>query len=177
MKRVYTQNIARSPQDAPGGYREAKPGKVYPKGCKDASQGVLVARFEIPYPPTKKGLTAWNKRFSVNAYYAGKHYQQRRRDAKELHRLAVLSMRAAKIPKRMISEPVEIRFLWDDRLDADNHAVMGKAFVDSMKGYILQDDSRRWVKKVSHEFWDAKKIGVEIRTYREVSIRGIDCHR
>ena len=29
---------------------------------------------------------------------------------------------------------------------------MGKAFLDAMKGYILPDDNREWVRKVSHEF-------------------------
>lgn len=165
MKRIHTKNIARNPQDAPGCHREAKPGKVYPKGCKDASQGVLVARFEIPYPTTKRGMTAWNKRFGVNAYYSGKHYQARKRDADELHQIALTCMRRAKIRKQFVSYPVDVRFFWDDRLDVDNHAVMGKAFVDAMKGYILPDDNRRWLKRVSHEFWDEGKIGVEIWRY------------
>ena len=54
--------------------------------------------FEIPYPPTKRGKAAWNKRFGLNAYYAGKHWSQRKRDAEELHSLALWSM------KRHISE-------------------------------------------------------------------------
>ena len=36
--------------------------------------------FEIPYPPTKRGKAAWNKRFGLNAYYAGKHWSQRKPD-------------------------------------------------------------------------------------------------
>lgn len=118
--------------------------------------------FEIPYPPTKAGKTAWNRRFGLNAYYAGKHYQQRKRDAEELHALAVACMRRARIRKTMVRGPVEVRFYWDDNLDCDNHAVIGKAVVDAMKGYLLPDDNRRWVRKVSHQFWEGQKIRVEV---------------
>lgn len=122
-------------------------------------------RFLIPYPPTKKGKAAWNKRFGLNAYYAGKHYQARRKDTEELHDIALAAMRKAKIKREMVDGPVSVRFLWDDGLDCDNHAVLGKAFVDAMKGYILPDDNRRWVKKVQHEFWDGGSICVEVQDY------------
>lgn len=165
MERAHTQRIARKPQDAPGEPQCSPKREVCHCKSKVASQGVLVARFEIPYPTTKRGMTAWNKRFGVNAYYSGKHYQARKRDADELHQIALTCMRRAKIRRHFVSYPVDVRFFWDDRLDVDNHAVMGKAFVDAMKGYILPDDNRRWLKRVSHEFWDEGKIGVEIWRY------------
>ena len=123
-------------------------------------------RFVIPYPPTKAGKTAWNRRFGLNAYYAGKHYQARRKDTAELHAIALTAMKKAKIKREMVEGPVCIRFLWDDGLDCDNHAVLGKAFLDAMKGYILPEDNRRWVRKVSHEFWDGGSICVEVRPYQ-----------
>lgn len=122
-------------------------------------------RFWIPYPPTPKGKAAWNKRFGLNAYYAGKHPQVRRKDAEELHMIALAAMKKAKIKREMVKGPVSVRFLWNDGLDIDNHAVMGKAFLDAMKGYILPDDNRRWVQKVSHEFWDDESICVEVTDY------------
>lgn len=118
--------------------------------------------FEIPYPPTKKAKAAWNKRFGMNAFYAGKHWAKRKKDAEELHNLALWSMKSAGIKKQFAVKPVEIRFFWDDRMDIDNHAALGKAFVDAMKGYILPDDSPRWFRKVTHEFWDGGKIRVEV---------------
>lgn len=120
-------------------------------------------RFTIPYPPTKKGKSAFCKRFGLNAYYAGKHWSARKRDAEDLHWMARAAMRRAGIRQRMLQRPVEITFRWDDRLDIDNHAVLGKAIVDGMKGYILQDDSRRYVRRVCHEFWDGGEIQVEVR--------------
>ncbi len=44
--------------------------------------------FIINYPTTKKGKSEWNRRFGLNAYYAGKHPQKRRKDAEELHMIA-----------------------------------------------------------------------------------------
>lgn len=120
-------------------------------------------RFTIPYPPTKKGKSAFCKRFGLNAYYAGKHWSARKRDAEELHWMTRSAMRRAGIRQRMLQRPVEITFRWDDRLDIDNHAVLGKAIVDGMKGYILQDDNRRYVRRVCHEFWDGGEIQVEVR--------------
>lgn len=125
-------------------------------------------RFTIPYPPAKQGKSAFCRRFGLNAYYAGKPWPQRRRDAQELHQLAVLSMRRSHIRRELAAGPVEVRFFWDDGLDADNHAVLGKAFLDAMRGYILPDDNRKWVKRVSHEFWDGGGILVEVRPYEQI---------
>lgn len=124
-------------------------------------------KFEIPYPPTKKGKAAWCRRFGLNAYYAGKHWATRKRDAEELHVLTLLAMRQGGIRPELLDHPVEICFYWDDGLDADNHAVIGKAAVDAMKGYILPEDNRKWVRKVSHEFWDGGCIRVELLPIEE----------
>ena len=60
----------------------------------------------------------------------------------------------------MIEGPVSITFLWDDGLDVDNHAAMGKAFVDAMKGYLIKDDDRRYFTEVHHGFWESGSIMV-----------------
>lgn len=122
-------------------------------------------RFTIPYPASRAGKSAFCRRFGLNAYYEGKHWGQRKKDAEELHTLAWAAMRRAGIRTGLAKVPVEVRFYWHDGLDVDNHAVLGKAFLDAMKGYVLRDDSRKWVRKVSHEFWDGKEILVEVREY------------
>lgn len=121
--------------------------------------------FTIPYPQTKQGKAAWNRRFGLNAYYAGKPWPVRRRDAEELHTVALLAMRKAHIRRQPVTGPVEIVFRWNDGLDIDNHAAMGKAFVDAMKGYLLPDDNRRWFRRVVHDFWDGDCIRVEVLPY------------
>lgn len=127
--------------------------------------------FEIAYPKTKAGKNEWNRRFGLNAYYSGKHYHQRKRDANDIHAITWAALRRAKIDKRPVKLPVEIRFYWDDTLDIDNHAILGKMIVDGMKGWTIFDDSPKWVKKISHEFWDKGCIGVEICTIEDVSAK------
>ena len=130
-------------------------------------------RFSIPYPPTKAGKAAWNRRYGLNAYYAGKHYQQRKKDARELHEITWAALKKARIKKQMVRGPVQVRFYWDDRLDCDNHAVIGKAVVDALKGWILPDDSPRWVRKVSHEFCGGGEIRVEVEEVgKDMDARG-----
>ena len=51
-------------------------------------------------------------------------------------------------------------------MDIDNHAIMGKMIVDAMKGRVIEDDNRRWLKSVSHNFHDEDYIQVEIREVR-----------
>ena len=119
-------------------------------------------RFDIQYPKGSKAKTIWNRRFGLNAYYAGKSWPERKRDAEELHMIARAAMHRAGIRPVMLRRPVEVRFYWADGLDADNHAVLGKAFVDAMKGYILTDDGPKYVRKVSHEFWEGDCIRVEV---------------
>lgn len=118
--------------------------------------------FEIQYPKGPKAKANWNRRFGLNAYYAGKSWPERKRDAEELHMIARAAMHRAGIRQVMLRRPVEVRFYWADGLDIDNHAVLGKAFVDAMKGYILTDDGPKYVRKVSHEFWEGDCIRVEV---------------
>ena len=120
-------------------------------------------RFSIPYPPTKKGKAAWNKRYSLNAYWSGKHYKARAQDAREIHSLAILAMKQARVKKAPFKGPVEILFRWDDGLDCSNHAALVKMIEDAMKGWVIQDDSPRWVRRIASEFWDGGKIEVEVR--------------
>ena len=54
-------------------------------------------RFEIQYPQGKKGKSSWNRRFGMNAYYAGKSWPERKRDAEELHMIARAAMHRAGI--------------------------------------------------------------------------------
>ena len=118
--------------------------------------------FEIQYPKGPKAKAAWNRRFGLNAYYAGKNWPARKRDAEELHMLARAAMHRAGIRTVALRRPVEVRFYWADGLDIENHAVLGKAIVDAMKGYILTDDGPKYIRKVSHEFWEGDCIRVEV---------------
>lgn len=77
--------------------------------------------------------------------------------------LARAAMNRAHIKRQPLEKPVEIRFYWDDGLDVDNHAVLGKVILDAMKKTVIENDDRRFVAKVSHEFWDGGEILVEVK--------------
>lgn len=62
-------------------------------------------RFNIPYPPTKKGKSAFCRRFGLNAYYSGKHWAQRKKDADELHALTLAAMRPGPRPPSRVPSP------------------------------------------------------------------------
>lgn len=113
--------------------------------------------FEIEYPK-KIG------EYGMNAIYAGKHWTKRLKDAEYWHYLTHSAMNKAKIPKKaLFKKPVQISLYWNDRMDIDNHTYMGKMIVDAMKGRVIEDDTRKYFRKVVHQFWDKKCIGVEVQ--------------
>jgi Holliday junction resolvase RusA-like endonuclease len=123
----------------------------------------LGEKFKIPYPQSKAGQKQWAKEYGMNAYYAGKHWSRRKRDAEFWHMMVRSCMNSQNVRRDPFKWPVVITFRWNDRLDIDNHAIMGKMIVDAMKGRVIEDDNRRCVKGVSHYFHDEDYIGVEIR--------------
>lgn len=122
--------------------------------------------FTLPYP-AGKAKTVFCRQFSLNAYYGGKHWARRQDDAVYIHALTLQALRNAGIARGALGYPVEVRFFWDDGLDVDNHAAIGKMIVDALKGYLLVDDNPSWFRRVSHEFWGGGAIRVEIVPYRK----------
>lgn len=117
----------------------------------------------IPYPASSAGKKQWNKLYGDNAYWAGKHWAQRKEDAKLWHALTWAAMNKAKVRRTPFEKPVVITFLWNDRMDIGNHSMMAKMIVDAMKEKILHDDNRRWVKGIEHFWHDEDCIKVIIR--------------
>jgi len=124
--------------------------------------------FRIDYPATKKGRAAWNRQYGLNAYYSGKHWSQRKKDAEFWHWQTVAAMRKFCCRTEPFERPVVISFRWDDDMDIDNHAAIGKMIVDGMKGSIIKDDDRQHLIGVEHYFHDGKCISV---TVMEVGIQ------
>lgn len=120
-------------------------------------------KIRIPYPESKAKQKQWSKDYGMNAYYAGKHWSTRKRDAEYWHWLVRAAMEEQNIRRVPFKKPVIVVFHWNDRLDIDNHAVMGKMIVDAMKGRVIEDDNRRWVKGVCHYFHDENYISIEVR--------------
>lgn len=128
--------------------------------------------FYIPYPDIKGTRTSGKKKqkrtlgntYGLNAYYAGKHYMERAKDAEFWHLWTLKWLREQRIPKQLYTKPVKITFWWDDKLDVDNHAVMEKFIVDALKGYLIVDDSRKYVAGKLSFFGVDKIIKIQIET-------------
>ena len=101
--------------------------------------------FTIPYPSGKRGKVGFCRRFGLNAYYAGKPWPARKRDADELHSMALAAMRKANIPKKLLDCPVKVKFYWDDGLDVDNHAGVhtSRRQAEMAEGRLPRDVGRR----------------------------------
>ena len=123
--------------------------------------------FRIYYPKSQSERKKWSKEYGLNKYYSGCHWSIRKKDAEYWHLLTRSAMNKQEIRIRPFEKPVEISFLWNDRLDIDNHAIMGKMIVDAMKGRLINDDSRRWVKGVCHYFHNEDYILIQVREVSE----------
>ena len=121
-----------------------------------------IIELRIPYPRTAAGRREWSRRFGLNAYYSGKHWAQRKSDAEYWHGLVAAELRRQRLRARPFAVPVVVSFWWNDRLDIDNHAAMGKMIVDALKGKLIADDDRRHVVGLEHWFHERDEIVVKI---------------
>lgn len=120
--------------------------------------------FTIPYPgkPRGNGKSLWLRNYSLNSIYAGVHWTKRQKHTEEFHWLVKAALMESNIPLRKFEHPVMITFRWNDGLDIDNHAYMGKLIVDTLKGDLLYDDDKRYYVRCVHEFHGGEGIRVII---------------
>lgn len=133
---------------------------------KEKKTSLRIERFTIEYPKTPAERKRWNKEYGTNAIYAGKHWSRRNADKEFWHSMVRASMHRAEIPRKFFDKPVDIVMKWNDGLDIDNHSYMGKMLVDSLTGWLIQNDSRRYVRSVKHEFHNEDYILVEVSEVR-----------
>ena len=101
--------------------------------------------------------------YGLNKIYAGVHWSKRKKQAEEIHNLVRYELQRQKIPRRMFQKPVELIFKYNSRLDLSNHSYLAKLIEDALRGYLIADDSRKYVRRFVQEFWDGEGVLVEIR--------------
>ena len=108
-----------------------------------------------------------NSEWGMNRVYSGSHWSIRKRQAAEVHALVKAAIRKQNRNVRKFSEPVTICIWYNSRLDIDNHGYLAKLIIDGMKGTLIEDDDRRYVKELYQGFYggDKKKIIVEVSEY------------
>lgn len=123
----------------------------------------MTESFRIYYPKSKAEQKRWASEYGLNAYYAGKHWSKRKQDADYWHLLTASAMNRQDIRRKPFEKPVILTFWFNDRLDCSNHAMYIKMIEDGMKGRIITDDSKRFVKGIECYFHDEDYILVQIR--------------
>ena len=123
--------------------------------------------FKIDYPESKAGRTSWNANYSLNAYYAGKHWSVRKADAQYWHALVCDAIGREKVQPKICPAPVFISFFFNDNLDCSNHAAMAKMIEDAIKGIIIQDDSPKYVRGIFIGFHDKPYIQIDVKQCKD----------
>lgn len=104
-----------------------------------------------------------NSKLSLNSIYGGLHWGIRKKQSQNVHELVRLSLLSQKIPKVPFKTPVNIVFKWHSKLDLDNHGYIAKLIIDGLKGYLLIDDTQKYINRVTHEHWQGKGIKIQIQ--------------
>lgn len=119
--------------------------------------------FRIDYPKSKAGKTAWNRQYGLNAYYSGKHWTARKKDAEYWHLLTREAVYRSNKHPQVFVKPVEIIAYFNDNLDCSNHASELKMIEDGLKGILIVDDNKNYVKGISMYFHGENYIKVIVK--------------
>lgn len=116
----------------------------------------MTYRFELPLQIRSE--------WGMNSVYSGEHWGARKRQAAQVHMLVRAAIRKQCSGAQIFGEPVTIRIRYNSRLDIDNHGYVSKLIIDGMKGILIKDDDRRYVKELIQQFHheDTRKVFVEV---------------
>lgn len=132
---------------------------------KQGRERSVMIQFIIPFKVTYK--------YSLNRLYSGIHWATRKKQADEMHELVSLILKAQKIDK-IIDEPIELELYFNSRLDCSNHGYLTKMIEDALKGTIIKDDTKKFVRGIYQSFWDGEGIKVIIKA-AEISRSATAC--
>lgn len=101
-------------------------------------------------------------KYSLNQIYAGASWRKRQRIAAQVHYLVSHTLKELKIERELFKNPVIISLCYNSRLDIDNHGYLSKLIMDGLKGYLIKDDTRKYVRELRQSFWDDLGVLVEV---------------
>ena len=68
-----------------------------------------------------------------------------------------------KVPKTLFDTSISVEFHWHSKLDLDNHGYAAKLIIDSLKGYVIKDDTKKYITQITHRFWGSKGVKLIIK--------------
>lgn len=104
--------------------------------------------------------------YGLNSIYAGSHWSKRNKKAQDIHVIVKDALRKCRIKKNLFTVPVKITFEYNSRLDISNHGYLNKMIEDSLKDYLIVDDTQRYVKEHTTRAWGGKGIRVTVEPWR-----------
>ena len=99
---------------------------------------------------------------SANRIYSGIHYSIRQSHIDLIHGLTIQAMKEYGIEKKPLNYPVKCTYWFDDRLDLSNNSYVMKMIEDAMKGWIIKDDSRNYIKQITMKWWNGGGVKVRV---------------
>ena len=100
--------------------------------------------------------------YGMNKLYSGVHWTVRKRQADFIHSLVQTTLYINKVPRMPFNKPVKVCISYNSRLDIDNHSYLSKLIVDGLKGYLIEDDTKKYLINLEQKFWSGKGILVEV---------------
>ena len=86
------------------------------------------------------GKYSFNKLYSTNL-----HWTKRKAAADYFHSITQCALYNQKLPRLPFNRPVRIVMYFNSNLDVSNHGWIAKMIEDGMKGYLIEDDTRKYV--------------------------------
>lgn len=108
--------------------------------------------------------------FSLNSVYSGEHWAKRKSRASYIHNLVYQEMKRQKVQKKVCTRPVMIEILYNSNLDIDNHGYLSKLIIDGMKGYLIQEDNRKYVIGLIQRFKSGHGITVRVEEIEDEKV-------
>lgn len=102
---------------------------------------------------------------SANTIYSGRsqrqHQRERTKYKNDIKLIIIATLR--KYECKLYTVPVFITFKYNSKLDIDNHSYFEKCVIDSLKGILIVNDSRKYVVGRASMFDDSLKDTVRVK--------------
>ena len=126
-------------------------------------QEFLIHENDIPKNKVKKRIVTY---ISTNLYYSGMHWTNRNKIKDSWHSLIAYIVNSEQIKPYTV--PVQIKIHWNTRYDLDNNGIMRKMIIDGLKeSGIIEDDTKKHLKRIDERVWNKSGILVQISDYTE----------
>lgn len=104
-----------------------------------------------------------NSKLSLNSIYKLGHWSRRKKQSEEIHKFVKMSLLSQRVPKIIFENPIDISFSWNSKLDLDNHGYLAKLIIDGLKGYLIKDDTQKYIHSIYHQYGAEKGVKVSIK--------------